>query len=283
MKIGLLHTIIREDEKKILQAFSKKKIECERIDLRKVMLSITHPLPRTITQCACLLDRAISYSKGLYASQIIEAHNIKVINPAHLVELCGDKVKTSLLLARNKIPTPKTIVTLSKEAALATIEQLGYPVVLKPIVGSWGRLLAKINDRDSAEAILEHKSTLGSYQHEIFYIQEYIEKKGRDIRIVVIGTEPIAAMYRVSSHWITNAARGGTPKPCKITADIEKIISKVIAVFGQGLLGIDLFETKHGLEVVEVNAGVEFKAISQVTKINIAEQIVNYVVKQANA
>jgi [lysine-biosynthesis-protein LysW]--L-2-aminoadipate ligase len=197
------------------------------------------------------------------------------------LEHCGDKIRTSLSLEQHNIPTLKTVLALSVESALEAIETMGYPVVVKPPIGSWGRLLAKINDRDGAEAILEHKSTLGSYQHELFYIQEYIEKPGRDIRVVVVGAEPIAAMYRTSEHWITNAARGGAPTACPITDEIRAIIAKIVTAFGEGLLGIDLFETNDGLKVVEVNAGVEFKAISRISTINIPEKIVDYAISLA--
>jgi [lysine-biosynthesis-protein LysW]--L-2-aminoadipate ligase len=100
------------------------------------------------------------------------------------------------------------LIAFTPESALEAIETLGYPVVLKPAVGSWGRLLAKISDRDAAEALLEHKETLGSYQHAIFYVQEYVDKPSRDIRSFVVGDETICAIYRESSHWITNTARG---------------------------------------------------------------------------
>jgi len=128
------------------------------------------------------------------------------VNTASVAEVCGDKLMTSAALARDGVPQPHNATAFTPEAALEAIEAFGYPVVLKPVVGSWGRLLAKINDRDAAEAVLEHKSTLGSVQHSVFYIQEYIEKPGRDIRAIVIGDRVLTAMYRKSEHWITNTA-----------------------------------------------------------------------------
>ncbi len=131
---------------------------------------------------------------------------------------------TSAALARDGVPQPHNATAFTPEAALEAIEAFGYPVVLKPVVGSWGRLLAKINDRDAAEAVLEHKSTLGSVQHSVFYIQEYIEKPGRDIRAIVIGDRVLTAMYRKSEHWITNTARGGEGELCPITPEIEDLM-----------------------------------------------------------
>lgn len=279
MKLGLLHTIIREDEKKLIAACEQEGIDLVRLDLRNMQFVLGEPLADDIRSCDVVLDRALAFSKALYAAEFLQAGGVKVINPPDLVANCGDKIKTSLLLASHNIPTPKTIVALTSATALDAIETIGYPVVLKPAIGSWGRLLAKINDRDSAEAVLEHKATLGSYHHDVYYIQEYIEKPGRDIRVVVVGKKAIAAMYRTSEHWITNAARSGEPEPCPLTPELLDIVDKVTAVLGEGLLGIDLFEHQGKLCIGEVNAGVEFKAISRVTDIDIALEIIRYACK----
>jgi [lysine-biosynthesis-protein LysW]--L-2-aminoadipate ligase len=281
MHIGFLHSIIRPDEKMLLSMFAEKGIEVEQLDVRTAIFDFSAPLSPEIDRCSLILERAVSFSKGSYALQVLESKGKKTLNTSALLELCGDKIKTSLLLEKNKIPTIKTVLALSPESALEAIETMGYPVVLKPPVGSWGRLLAKINDRDAAEAIIEHKSTLGSYQHELFYIQEYVKKPGRDIRIVVVGDKAVAGMYRNSEHWITNAARGGNPEVCPITSEIKKIIDQIVSTFGEGLMGIDLFETNDGLKVVEVNAGVEFKAISRVSESSIPEKIVDYAISLA--
>ncbi len=152
-----------------------------------------------------VLERSLSYMRGLYATQILNAWGIPTVNMSHVAATCGDKLATSAALARAGIPQPRVKVAFTPEAALEAIEELGYPVVLKPTVGSWGRLLAKINDRDAAEAILEHKETLGSYQHSIYYIQEYIQKPGRDIRAMVVGDQTVCAIYR--------SPRIGSPTP----------------------------------------------------------------------
>jgi [lysine-biosynthesis-protein LysW]--L-2-aminoadipate ligase len=165
---------------------------------------------------------------------------------------------------------------------LEAIEAFGYPVVLKPVVGSWGRLLAKINDRDAAEAVLEHKSTLGSAQHSIFYMQEYIEKPGRDIRAVVIGDRVLTAMYRKSKHWITNTARGGEGELCPITPDIEELCLRAAKSVGGGVLAVDLVEhPEKGLVVNEINHTMEFHTMQPVSAIDIAGEIVEYAVSVA--
>jgi [lysine-biosynthesis-protein LysW]--L-2-aminoadipate ligase len=161
------------------------------------------------------------------------------------------------------------------------IEEMGYPVVLKPAVGSWGRLLSKVNDRDAAESLLEHKTVLGSYHHSIFYIQKYIEKQGRDIRSFVVGDECIAAIYRTSEHWITNTARGGVATNCPVTDEISTLSLKSANAVGGGIVAIDLFETGKGLLVNEVNYTMEFKNSITTTGVNIPEKIVDYVLKVA--
>ncbi len=160
---------------------------------------------------------------------------------------------------------------------------MGYPVLMKPAVGSWGRLLAKINDRDAAEALLEHKEVLGSYHHSIFYLQRYVEKRGRDIRSFVVGDECIAAIYRTSNHWITNTARGGVASNCPVTAEIGELSVRAAKAVGGGMVAIDLFETKDGIIVNEVNHTMEFKNSVTTTGVNIPGAMVDYVLKVARS
>ena len=189
-----------------------------------------------------VLERSLSYMRGLYATQILNAWGIPTVNMSHVAATCGDKLATSAALARAGIPQPRVKMAFTPESALAAIEELGYPVVLKPVVGSWGRLLAKINDRDAAEAVLEHKETLGSYQHSIFYIQEYIQKPGRDIRALVVGDQTVCAIYRSSSHWITNTARGGQGEICPVTPELNDLCVAAAHAVGGGVLAMDVLE-----------------------------------------
>ena len=171
---------------------------------------------------------------------------VKTVNTYEVASTCGDKLLTTLALIRNAVPTPPVLVAHTPESALQAIEQLGYPVVLKPAVGSWGRLLSKVNDREAAEAILEHKETLGSYHHSIFYIQKYVEKHGRDIRSFVVGDETICAIYRSSENWITNTARGGVATNCPVTAEIVELCQRAARAVGGGLLALDLLPGLRG-------------------------------------
>jgi [lysine-biosynthesis-protein LysW]--L-2-aminoadipate ligase len=180
------------------------------------------------------------------------------------------------------VPQPELRIAFTEDSALVAIEDLGYPVVLKPAVGSWGRLLSKVNDRDAAESILEHKTVLGSYHHSIFFIQKYIEKQGRDIRAFVVGDQCIAAIYRSSAHWITNTARGAEASNCPITPELAEICVRAAHAVGGGVLAIDLFESDQGLLVNEVNYTMEFRNSIDTTGINIPDRVIDYVLSRAS-
>jgi [lysine-biosynthesis-protein LysW]--L-2-aminoadipate ligase len=170
-------------------------------------------------------------------------------------------------------------MAFTPESALEAMDQLGYPCVIKPTTGSWGRLISKINDRDAAEAVLEHKQILGSYHHSIFYIQEYVEKKGKDIRSFVVGNECIAAIYRHSEHWITNTARGGATTNCPVTDELAEISIKAANACGGGIVALDAFETDEGYSVNEVNYTMEFRNSIDVTGVDIPAKIVDYILE----
>ena len=196
-----------------------------------------------------------------------------------MATICGDKLLTSVALQEHNVSQPAVKIAFTEESALQAIEEMGYPVVLKPAVGSWGRLLSKINDRDAAEAILEHKTILGSYHHSIFYIQKYIDKKGRDIRSFVVGDRCIAAIYRTSHHWITNTARGGIATNCPVTDELNDISVRAANAVGGGIVAIDVFETEQNLLVNEVNYTMEFRNSIAPTGVNIPKHIVDYTIK----
>src|SRR5690606_32657966 len=167
-----------------------------------------------------ILERSVSTSRGLYMLAILESWGVRTINAYQTAATCADKLRTTIALTQAGVPQPAARVAFDTDAALEAVADLGYPAVLKPVTGSWGRLLARVNDRDSTEAILEHRQTLGDYQHHIYYAQEYVEKPGRDIRAFVIGNRTICAIYRDSPHWITNTARGGHASNCPVTPEL---------------------------------------------------------------
>ena len=212
---------------------------------------------------------------------MLNGAGIKTVNSYDVAMICGNKVITSKSLIDNNVPTPRIKVAFTKESALEAIEEMGYPVVLKPVVGSWGRLIAKVTDRAGAEAILEHKEYLGAYYHSIFYIQEYVEKPGRDIRAFVIGGETVGAVYRSSEHWITNTAKGAKTSKCELSSELNEICQKAGNAIGNGVLAIDLMESKNGFLVNEINYTVEFRNSIEPTGVNIPGKIIDYVISEA--
>jgi [lysine-biosynthesis-protein LysW]--L-2-aminoadipate ligase len=280
MKIAILYSRVRVEEKMIFEALEKSGVAYDRIDDRHASFDV--PNPGTWLNYGAILERSVSYARGLYATQILNSWGIPTVNMSNVAAVCGDKLATSAALAKAGLPQPRAQVAFTPEAALEAIESMGYPVVLKPVVGSWGRLRAKINDRDAAEAILEHKDTLGSYQHSIFYIQEYIQKPGRDIRLVVIDGQPICAIYRASSHWITNTARGGEGEVCPITPELGELAVQAAAAVGNGVLAIDVLEDQQrGYLINEINHTMEFHTLAPTTGVDIAGLLVDYTIKLA--
>jgi [lysine-biosynthesis-protein LysW]---L-2-aminoadipate ligase len=281
LRIGMLYSRVRVEEKWLISALERQGVEFERLDDRIVSFDLDNPQPWR--QFDVVLERSISYTTGLYALRILNNWGIPTVNTAVVAEACGDKLITSAFLQKAGVSQPRNLVAFSPETALEAIETLGYPVVLKPVVGSWGRLLAKVNDRDAAEALLEHKATLGSVQHSVFYIQEFIQKPGRDIRAIMVGDRLLTAIYRLSDHWITNTARGGAGEVCPITPELEELCLKAAAAVGGGVLAVDLIEhPQRGLLVNEINHTMEFHTAQPISGVDIADAIIEYVIQVAH-
>jgi [lysine-biosynthesis-protein LysW]--L-2-aminoadipate ligase len=276
LKVGFLHSLLRKDEKFLLEAFGQwPDVELVMIDDR----ALTFNLGRDQFDFNVVVERSINHSRALHAIRMFESAGIKCVNKGDVARICGDKLLTSLALSDHNVPQPEVCVAFTEESALQSIEEMGYPVVLKPAVGSWGRLLSKINDRDAAESILEHKAILGSYHHSIFYIQKYMEKRGRDIRSFVVGDECIAAIYRTAEHWITNTARGGITSKCEVTDALAELSCQAARAVGGGVVAIDIFETDDGFVANEVNYTMEFKNSVDVTGVDIPGRIADYVIR----
>jgi len=276
IRVGFLYTRMRVEEKHLLDELEKHSdIEVVRINDGDSYFDINQ-LHEPVDM---LFERSISYSRGLYISRIFEAHGIPVVNSSLIAERCGDKYITSQILAKNGIPTPRVLMAFDEESALRAIEVMGYPCVLKPVVGSWGRLLAKVENRHMAESLIEHKAMLG-VSHQVFYVQEYIHKPGRDIRAFVVGDETICAIYRSSENWITNTARGGVATSCPVTDEIADLCRRAAQAIGNGLLALDLFETENGLTINEINHTMEFRNSITTTGVNIPQRMVKHVLEQ---
>jgi len=207
----------------------------------------------------------------------IEEYGIKLINSRESLEIASDKFLTSIYLERYKIPTPKTIICENPNDAIEAFEELGGDIVLKPLFGSKGVGITRINDKGFAENVIYTLSQL----NEIFYLQEFIEHYNRDIRILVLGDKAIAGMYRVSDNWKTNIHAGARVEPLEITEELKTLAIKAAKITKTEIAGVDIVESEKGLLVLEVNSIPGFTALQKVTDINLAEEIVSYFLKNA--
>jgi [lysine-biosynthesis-protein LysW]--L-2-aminoadipate ligase len=225
-----------------------------------------------------VLERCVSYFRGLHFTASLEFMEIPVLNKFEVANICGNKMFMTLLLKKNNIPTPKTYFSFSSESAAENLEKVGFPLVIKPIIGSWGRGVMPLKDKDTMEAVFEIRDITDSPHDRIYYLQELIKRPPRDIRVVTVGDEPIAAMYRKSSGGFkTNIALGADPELCEITKEMEDMAVKASKAMGGGILGIDMMEDdERGLVVHEVNNTVEFKGLARVAQRNIPKAMVEY-------
>lgn len=225
-----------------------------------------------------VLERCVSYFRGLHFTASLEFMNVPVLNKFDVANICGNKMFMTLLLKKNNIPTPKTYFSFSSEGAAENLEKVGYPLVIKPVIGSWGRGVMPIKDKDTMEAIFEIRDITDSPHDRIYYLQELIKRPPRDIRVITVGDEPIAAMYRKSSGGFkTNIALGAEPEICEITKEMEDMATKASKAMGGGILGIDMMEDEQrGLVVHEVNNTVEFKGLARVAKRNIPKEMIEF-------
>jgi [lysine-biosynthesis-protein LysW]--L-2-aminoadipate ligase len=267
------------EEKLLFRALRERQVPFERIDVRQVMFDLH---AQTWEEYDLVMIRCVSQSRGTYAARLLEGRGVRTVNAHRTFVTCGDKVLTSLALDERGIPTPRTEFAFNQRPALEAVEALGYPVVLKSPVGSWGRLMGKVNDREAAETVLEHKAALERGQDTPFYLQQYVDKPGRDIRTMVIGDETVYAVYRHAEHWITNTARGGSTTPVPVDGEIDRLSRAAAAAVGGGIVAVDLLEDADGsLLVNEVNHTPEFHGAMQATDVDIPGRMVDYVLALA--
>lgn len=281
MQLAFITSRLRTEEKLLLTALEREGVPTTRFDDGELCLALTggaHPLQ----DCDLVWNRSLSFGRTLYTTAALEALGVPSVNSARVVETCGDKARTSMVLAAAGIPQIETRVAFTVDAALTAIEELGYPVVVKPVVGSWGRQVARVDNRNAAEALLETRAALGGWQSQVFYIQEYIAKPGRDLRVFVSDGRALAAIARRSDHWITNTARGATVEGISPTSELaEPALSAAAAIGGRSCqVAVDLVESPRGLLVLEVNHSAEFKNSSGPTGVDIAAELARDVARR---
>jgi len=283
---------VRTEEKLIFQALRERGVAFDRIDTRKLVLDLNldgHGADKPMQSrgqfdnYGIVLVRCLSNSRALCASRVLQMQGVRTVNTRDAIATCGDKILTNLALLEYGIPTPRAAMAFSRESALVGAHDIGYPVVVKPPIGSWGRLMAKVNDRQTAESIVEHKEAMDNSGGSPFYVQDYIHKPGYDIRTLVVGDETLYAVRRSSAHWITNTARGGQVSNLAVTDELDRLSLAAAAAVGGEIVAVDILEDADGvLTVNEVNHTPEFHGAMQVTDVDIAGKMVDYVLRLAD-
>jgi [lysine-biosynthesis-protein LysW]--L-2-aminoadipate ligase len=281
-KLRILFDRVRSEEKMLQEKASELGHDAKMIDAKITQVN-TESKKSDFDFGDVVLERCVSYFRGLHFTACLEFLDVPVINSFEVANNCGNKMITSLLLKKHNVPTPKTYFTFSSEAALENLEKIGYPMVIKPVVGSWGRGVMPLKDRDTADAIIEVRELNDGPLDRIYYLQEMVNRPPRDIRVIVVGDQVVAAMYRTSSgSFKTNIAVGGEPMACEITKELEDVCMKAAKAVGGGILGVDVMEDKkRGLVVHEVNNTVEFKGLAKVVKKDIPKEMIDFAIKSA--
>jgi [lysine-biosynthesis-protein LysW]--L-2-aminoadipate ligase len=274
--LTLLYDTIRWEEKAIYEAAKKKGIELKKIDCKDLVIDLNTSNSEFSNQI--IIQRCVSYFKSLHSTAALEGLGAKVINPLNTAINCGNKLFTHMLMNKNGIKTPKVLTAFSSESALSALNDFGYPIIIKPTIGSWGRLIALLRDKEAAKAVFEDREHMFPL-YQIYYLEEFVSRPPRDIRAIVVGDSVVAAIYRYSEkdEWKTNMALGGRAENCPITNELEDICIKSSQAVGGKIVGVDLMESsKDGLVVHEVNNTTEFKNTVRITGINIQDIIVDY-------
>jgi [lysine-biosynthesis-protein LysW]---L-2-aminoadipate ligase len=281
--IGIIFDKLRFEEKALYDSAIKRGLRARLIDAKNLTICTTSK-KADLHFGDIVLQRSVSHFRGLYVTGCLEFVGFRVINDFKVSQICGNKLVTSLQLVRNNISVPNTAFAFSSEGARNLMNELGYPVVLKPVVGSWGRGVFPIRDEETANMLLETREENGSALSRIYYVQEMINRPPRDLRCIVVGDSVVTAIYRYSSdnEWRTNVSRGGKAERATITRELEDIVLRAAKSVGGGVLGVDLMEDTHrGLLVNEVNNTVEFKGAQNVAEVDIADSIIQYAVNTA--
>jgi len=281
IEIGLVYDRIRWEEKQLLKAAQDREIKVKMVDSRKEsvnLLSNYEEISETFGDP--VLQRCISYFRGLHLTAILESKGVRVVNSFDVSLKCGNKLFTTLTLSKAGVPVPETMAAFTMDGVFKALNDLGYPAVLKPVVGSWGRLMAILKDKETTQAIIELREKINNALLQIYYVQKWVDRPPRDIRVVVVGDEVVAASYRYSpvDDWRTNVARGGKSEVCPITPELEEVALKAAEAVGGGVLAVDCMESREkGLLVHEVNNTVEFRGLASTTNVDIAGKIIEYV------
>ena len=276
MKLGITFDRLRWEEKALKEAAESAGLETSLIDVKGLNFEVAKKRPDFGD---VVLQRCISHYRSLLLSQTLEGSGLRVINSHSVAETCSNKLATSIALSKAGVPTPRTFLALSSEAVEGAAEELGYPLVLKPFVGSWGRMVTIVKDKATLQALVEYKEELANPIEHMYYLQEYIQRPPRDIRAIIAGDKMVTCVHRYAppGEWRTNVARGGTSGAFKPDSELKEIVHKASEAVGGGVLGVDAMESSSGYVVHEVNNTVEFRGAQSAVDVDIPKKIIEYV------
>ena len=274
-KITVLYDTIRLEEKLLIKAAERHDINIEMVDCKQLFVDLNKNTQKFET----VLQRCVSYYRNIHSTATLEGLGARVVNCLNTGLLAGNKLFTHMLLQKAGIPTPEATIAFSKEAAMESLEKSGYPKIIKPTVGSWGRMVSKLNDRDSAEGVIESRESMHP-TYQMYFLEEFVQRPPRDIRAIVIGDTVAGAIYRISNdtNWKTNTHLGGSAEVCEVSNELEDICIKAKNTVQGEIVGVDLMESDDkGLVVQEINNTTEFRNVVRVTGVDIPTQILEYV------
>ncbi len=280
-KISMVYDLVRLEEKAIIEAAKKRSdsLEFKAFDSKDLYFDLLNDDSSIKEKFGTVvLQRCASYFRNLHLTAVLENRGLKVVNDLHTAETTGNKLLTTLMLAKAGVPTPRTMLAFTEDAALEALQKLGYPAIIKPTIGSWGRLIASVNDEDAAKSVIEDREEMFPL-YRVYYIQEKVKRPPRDIRAVVVGDKTVAAIYRISTtgDWRTNTARGGKAENLPVSKELDDLCLKATKIFGRGIYGVDLMESEdRGLLVHEVNNTTEFKNVLAQSGVDIPGDIIGF-------
>jgi len=279
--LSILYDNIRWEEKALYEAAKKRGIKVNNINCKDLSIGLNNERESSPYLNKVIIQRCVSYFKSVHATAALEGLGAHIINSLRTATVCGNKLFAHMELQKAGVKTPNAFSAFSEESAIAALDNLGYPAVIKPTIGSWGRLIALLRDRDAANAVIEDREHMFPL-YQVYYFEELVSRPPRDIRAIVIGDTVVAAIYRYSGpgEWKTNMALGGHAETCPVTNELEDICIKATkAVEGQ-IVGVDLMESReHGLIVHEINNTTEFRNTVRVTGVDIPGLMVDFASK----
>jgi [lysine-biosynthesis-protein LysW]--L-2-aminoadipate ligase len=283
----MTYDLVRLEEKAIIEAAKKRgsEVEFKAFDSKDLYFDLSDGRNALATFGSVVLQRCASYFRNLHLTAVLEGYGLRVVNNLSTALSTGNKVLSTIALSKANVPTPRTKLAFTEEGAINALNELGYPAIIKPTIGSWGRLVGCLNDVDAAKSVIEDRQEMFPLYH-VFYLQEKVKRPPRDIRAVVVGDKTVAAIYRISTtgDWRTNTARGGKSENLPVTKELDDLCIRATKPFGRGIYGVDLMESdEHGLLVHEVNNTTEFKNVLAQSRVDIPGLILDFLIQETHA